>query len=489
MLQDTGSRRRLVDHVEVAMGALACTAPAQDIIDLAGRTLGPGPQEKQALFAVDDAKAPTSFQSQLVHCISNLQRYRDQLPIRAAFTCRSITLSVPVDHAASDASPIQRPHSHPNCMLNFTLTPSEDVGKTVPPQQEQDPLTCKVSAGGCKPHAEMRPSQAGTTMMEEPCQAALRLEFSRVSEYAQQPSSLGHDRGFAAGRRSVDPASSSEAVDDTADRQSVLSKASSVLVHAEHTQPALLLQASTGAARCSILGNAYSMSCAGTSVMHSVRQITVTPSGAKPHTPPVIASVTLQMKLRDVQHLCLCATLAEFDRTHGIVEQLNRACALPVPVPLKAMEDLPLDNPLPEAMEAKAQSLWSLNMDGLAGGGLPGIDWKVELVVARGFSVKVLNASCAEDEASALSGEDTGGARQAVLQLAGLRVEAAGGLECGRSAARRSLRHDRRLPAQHRFNSVSASKPGCAAPDASAPFSNVVQDSNEENCSGASICP
>lgn len=435
LVQDTGSGRRLVDHVDVALGDLSYTAAAEHVIKLLrnARDRHP-PQDSKA----DTACVEAPLQSQIVQAVTSIQRYRDQLPVKAAFTCRSVTLEARVKCPAAvpDVRKDWEESVHSSCLLHVRLTPAAlDAQSQARDRDQHSDSSCDTNCSGTDRSmcAHMRPSQAGDALMKVARSAALRLEFCRLPEAAERSRSKHAGRSPGSGKPTV-----GSTADDLVDRQSDLSQApSSVIVHKARNEPGLVLNCSMGQASVSALGSGVRMQTAAASSTCAIRQMSCakpgTGIGTQPQSNP---SLSLDTALNDVQLVCQCGTLAQFDKVHRIVELMNGVKSVPqVMTCSKSVED---DRSHECAVEPGQGREHPLGMGAFAGGGLPGLDWRAKLAVEQGFSVRVLNIQDSDSAVVAMSGDDSVGIPQAVFQLALLEAEASGGLECGKPGARTS---------------------------------------------------
>eukprot|EP00892_Ulva_mutabilis_P001713 jgi/Ulvmu1/11542/UM078_0032.1 len=455
---DTGSRSRLIDHLDISLGALSYSASAQDLIMLIGSGIRPYDPHKQRSNVANAGDDTTPLQSRLVQAITNVQRYRNQLPIRAELTFNRITVMVPAPPSASDVAPCHSSSAPVGCLLHFQLKPSEVIG---------DPNPVEYGHEGKGRHAaQTRPSQAGKHMTTTR-PAALRVVLSRPAEQSQKASTTDADTSCPPGRRSVGQAESASA-DNEADRHSCHSNAESTMIRQkDRAGPTIVLQASTGAACCRFLGDGVSVRCAGTRSEVSVQEMPGAIACGRGSAMAVSTDISLQMKLLELQTLCLLSRLADFDHTHRLVDRINEACPVHATMmPAKKQEDQHQDDLSAEAA-ARQRVSWSLDHEALAAGGLPNIDWHAKLAVEHGCCIRLLDAGGFDGGMSMTCSEEGLSVPQASFQLGSMSVEASGGVECAQSAARISAGHDWHLPAHNCSpfcGPFSFSKPTHSAP-------------------------
>lgn len=439
-VQDTGSGLRLVDHVDVALGDILYTAAADDIMNVLAGTKRPNVQHQHPRIPkAGTPPVPTSLQSQIVQAVTSLQRYRDRLPVKAAFTCRSITVSVPTQDAETGSAipQISGGSATKTCLLHIRLTPAEtDVqrqsqdGNVQSLDRKQNSEDHGSDLAGTQCGASFRPSQAGDALMQAVRPSALRVELHRLPDAAESSSSANHASTSDSEKQTADHTAGS-AADEVVDRSSDGPEASSsVLVRAAHNVPGLVLNCTAGQLLCSVLGNGLSVQTAGVSSISSVRKVSCAKPGMKVGTlPQPDPCLSIDTTFSDVRLACLCGTLAQFDRDNRIVEQISRVAtaseAIVVPKPVDG--DGNAEAAAEPAISRKSQ------LEAMSAGGLPGVDWQAKVSVAQGFCLRVLHGT--DCEAEVMSGERPLGIPQASFQMESLQVEAAGGFEHSRSAA------------------------------------------------------
>lgn len=428
LVQDTGSGRRLVDRVDVALGDLSYTAAAEDIIRLLGK---PGHGHPQQESKADTARVQASLQTQIVQTVTSIQQYQDRLPAKAAFTCRSVTVVAPAKRpVAPDARDDRVVSVHRTCLLHIRLTPAGLDAPAQPLDRYQHMDTscdesCSRMEGNTR--ADMRPSQAGDALIKVARPAALRLELCQLPKAAEQSGSK--QGGWRCGSGKLSAGTSGSAVDDLVDRDSHRSQAaSSVIVHKACNEPGLALTCSMGQASISMLGSGVHVRTACASSTFSVHKTSCAKPGlAVGQVPWSNSSLSLDTALDDVQLVCDCGTLAQFDKVHRIVEMMNGGGGeAEVMAYSKSVEDNCNDESTVKPAQGRQQSV---GMEVFAGGGLPGLDWRVKLAVEQGFSVRLLSVQDTDSTGLAMSGEESAGIPQAIFQLGVLDAEASGGLE------------------------------------------------------------